>query len=76
MDKLIEEGEKIAQENLKIQNEMLKACRSVSTAGVCMYIIILQVILLKVHGTPASYHVTQYHDTPVSAYPDLSLLMY
>ena len=36
MDKLIEEGEKIAQENPKINNEMLKACRSVSTAGVCI----------------------------------------
>ena len=40
VDKLIEEGEKIAQENPKIQNEMFKACRSVSTAGVylCMYV--------------------------------------
>jgi len=34
VDKFIEEGEKIAQENPKIQNEMLKACHSVSTAGV------------------------------------------
>ena len=34
VDKLVEEGEKIAQENPKIKNEMLRACRSVSTAGV------------------------------------------
>ena len=36
VDKLVEEGEKIAQENPKIKNEMLRACRSVSTAGVCV----------------------------------------
>lgn len=37
VDKLIEEGEKIAQENPKIKNEMLKACHSVSTAGGVMH---------------------------------------
>ncbi|XP_065919372.1 catenin alpha-like [Dysidea avara] len=37
VDKFVEEGEKIAQENPKIQADILKACRNVSTAGQVMH---------------------------------------
>ena len=36
VDKFVEEGKKIAQENPKIQTDILKACQNVSTAGMCV----------------------------------------
>jgi len=38
VDKFVEEGEKIAQENPKIQADILKACHNVSTAGVLSHV--------------------------------------
>ena len=38
VDKFVEEGEKIAKENPKIQADILKACHNVSTAGMCVLI--------------------------------------
>lgn len=40
VDKFVEEGKKIAQENPKIQADILKACHNVSTAGVCVCVFV------------------------------------
>lgn len=58
VDKLVEEGEKIAQENPKIQNDMLKACHNVTTAGTVYRVPLCTHTHTHVHST---HHNTQTH---------------